>query len=89
MLHARMSDTERVRDATRSGGWPRTQWIARVAFGLGSAPGLHPHEYGATRRILRQLAARGRAERRDAGGQREGDIGGVRVRFRSTNRNGG
>jgi hypothetical protein len=37
MLHGRMSDAERVIDAMRSSEWLRTQWIARVAFGLGSA----------------------------------------------------
>jgi hypothetical protein len=76
-----MSEAVRVLDAVRSGEWLRTQRIARVAFGLGSTPGPHPHEYGATRRILRRLAASGRVDHRDADEQREGDIGGVPVRF--------
>jgi hypothetical protein len=76
-----MSDMERVLDAMRSGEWLRTQWIARVAFGLGIAQGPQPHEYGATRHILRWLAASGCVEQRDDLEQREGDIGGVAVRF--------
>lgn len=71
MLHGRMSDAERVIDAMRSGEWLRTQWIARVAFGLGSA------RQG---RTLRRLAAIGRVEQRDVEEQREGEIGQVPVR---------
>jgi hypothetical protein len=81
MLHAHMSDAEWVLDAMRSRRVLRAHWIARIAFGLGSAPGPHPREHGATRRILRRLAASGRIEQRDAQEQREGDIGGVPVRF--------
>jgi hypothetical protein len=76
-----MSDMKRVLDAMRSDEWLRTQWIARVAFGLGSAQGPKPHEYGAMRHILCWPAASGRVEQRDDLKQREGDIGGVPVRF--------
>jgi hypothetical protein len=81
MLHSRMSAVECVLDAMRSGAWLRTQWIARVVSRLGSVPGPHPREYGATRRIVRVLAASGRVEHRDAHEHRQGDIGGVPVRF--------
>jgi hypothetical protein len=77
-----MSDMERLLDAMRSGEWLRTQWIARVAFELGSC------RRGRTRMStvpratsFRWLAARRRVEQRDDLEQREGDIGGVPVRF--------
>jgi hypothetical protein len=70
----------RVLDALRSGEWLRTQWIARVAFGLGAAPGPHP-EYATTRRLLRRLEAAGAVERRDAGETRRADVAGAPVAF--------
>jgi hypothetical protein len=70
----------RVLDALRSREWLRTQWIARVAFDLGAAPGPHP-EYAATRRTLRRLEAAGAVERRDAAELRRGEVAGVPVAF--------
>jgi hypothetical protein len=70
----------RVLDALRSGEWLRTQWIARVAFGLGAAPGPHP-EYALASRLLRRLEAAGAVERRDAAELRRGQIAGAPVAF--------
>jgi hypothetical protein len=33
-----LTDARRIRSAMRSGEWLPTQWIARVAFGLGTEP---------------------------------------------------
>jgi hypothetical protein len=75
-----MAATERILSAMRSGEWLRMQWIARVAFGLGAAPGPHP-EYARALRALRRLEAAGGVERRDAEELREGHLSGVPVRF--------
>jgi len=73
-------DRELVLGAMRSGEWLRTQWVARVAFELGTVP-WHP-DYGVrVQAVLRHLEARGRIERRDATSTREGSIAGVQVRF--------
>ncbi len=75
-----MSDRELVLDAMRSGEWLRTQWIARVAFGLGTAPWHHTY----ARRVLAvlgRLDADGAIEKRSAAEGRSGEIAGVPVRF--------
>jgi hypothetical protein len=84
-----MSEAERVLDAMPSGEWLRTQWIARVAFGLGSTPGPHPHEYGATRRILRRLAASGRVDHATLKSSERATSAACPSGSRSPDRNGG
>jgi len=64
----------------RSGGWLRMQWIARVAFDLGSAP-WQPALGARTRRALKALADNGLVERREAAAHRAGDIEGIPVAF--------
>jgi hypothetical protein len=77
---ARLSDSERVLGAMRSGEWLRTQWVARVAFELGTAP-WRP-DYGVrVQAVLRHLQAGGRVEHRDATSIREGSIAGQHMRF--------
>ena len=73
-------DRARVLDAMRSGEWLRTQWIARVAFGLGGAP-WRP-EFGARAlRILRLLENAQMVERRSSAESRRGEIAGIPVQF--------
>jgi hypothetical protein len=74
-------DLLRVRDAMRSGEWLRTQWIARVAFGLGRAK-WDPEYATRVSRALRQLHIEDAVERREAKELRRGDLGGgVHVAF--------
>jgi hypothetical protein len=89
MLHARMSDAEWVLDAMRSGECFACSGSLASRSSSTARQGHTPREYGATRRILRRLAASGRVDHRDADEQREGDIGGVPVRFAIPDRNGG
>jgi hypothetical protein len=66
--------------AMRSGEWLRTQWIARVAFDLGTAP-WRP-EYG--RRalaLLKRLETDGHVEQRIVQAVRQGDIADVSLSF--------
>jgi hypothetical protein len=76
------ANRRRILDAMRSGEWLRTQWIARVAFGVGSAPWSEvTHLLIPTVRVLRALEHEGIVRRRDALETRRGDIGGVPVAF--------
>jgi hypothetical protein len=77
---ASLSDVERVLDAMRSGEWLRTQWIARVALRLGTAP-WRPAYGTRVLAVLRRLEAAGRVIRRDVEEVREGEIEGVAVAF--------
>jgi hypothetical protein len=64
----------------RSGEWLRTQWIARVAFGLGTRP-WHP-QYGQRALVaLRRLESAGRVERRPATSPRQAEIAALLIRF--------
>jgi hypothetical protein len=73
-------DGERVLAAMRSGEWLRTQWIARVAFALGSAPWEAAHTARALR-VLARLHAAGLIERREVAAERAGTIAGVPLAF--------
>lgn len=75
-----MTDRDRALDAMRSGEWLRTQWIARVAFGLGRGP-WEPAIGARCRRALASLTAAGRVEWREATERRSGDISGVPIAF--------
>jgi hypothetical protein len=70
----------RVLDALRSGEWLRTQWIVRVALGLGTAP-WRPEYAQRVLAVLRRLEGAGRVERCSTEQIREGEIEGVPVRF--------
>jgi hypothetical protein len=73
-------DLRRVLAAMRSGEWLRTQWIARTAFELGTAP----WQASYARRVLvalGRLETDGLVERRDTSEAREGEIAGQLVRF--------
>ncbi|MBX5470681.1 MAG: hypothetical protein IRZ21_12390 [Thermoleophilaceae bacterium] len=70
-----------ILDAMRSGEWLRTQWIARVVFRLGDAPGPHLREYGLTLRELERLERAGVVERRTVPAERRDEVGGAPVRF--------
>lgn len=75
-----LSDVERVLDAMRSGEWLRTQWIARVALRLGTAP-WRPAYGSRVLAVLRRLEAAGHVIRRNVEEVREGEIEGVPVAF--------
>ena len=64
----------------RSGEWLRTQWIARVAFDLGTQPWDASHGRRA-RAVLKQPERAGTIERRLATEQRNGDIGNQHITF--------
>ena len=64
----------------RSGEWLRTQWIARVAYGLGDGP-WQPDVGVRVSRLLKALEDEGVVERRRADEFRNGEIGGVPVSF--------
>ena len=64
----------------RSGEWLRTQWIARVAFDLGTQPWDASHGRR-VRTVLKQLERDGTIERRRATEQRNGDIGNQHITF--------
>jgi hypothetical protein len=70
----------RILDAMRSGEWLRTQWIARVVFGLGNGP-WQPDAGAKTRHALRMLERRGLVELRASSERRSGEIAGVPVAF--------
>jgi hypothetical protein len=75
-------ERERTLGAMRSGEWLRTQWIARVAYELGSAPPEIAIPYiRRARAVLKQLEAEGMVERRAAAERRSGEIGGAPVVF--------
>lgn len=74
-------DAECVLDAMRSGEWLRTQWIARVAFGLGVAL-WEPRHAQRILPTLRRLEAQGVLEARDASETRTGTLLGAAVRLR-------
>jgi hypothetical protein len=78
--HAGLSDIERVLDAMRSGEWLRTQWITRVALGLGTAP-WRPAYGTRMLAVLRRLESAGHVIRRNVEEVREGEIEGVPVAF--------
>lgn len=67
------TDPERVRGAMRSGEWLRTQWIARTAFELGTAP-WKPEHAARIRRALQRLETAGQVESRPATEQRSGRL---------------
>ncbi len=73
-------DIGRVVGAMRSGEWLRTQWIARAAFCLGTAPWEPCHAHRVLP-LLRHLEAQGVLEKRDASETRKGDVLGAGVRF--------
>jgi hypothetical protein len=73
-------DGERVLGAMRSGEWLRTQWIARVAFGLGTRPWRPQHGQRALL-ALRRLESAGRVEQRPVTALREGEVAGLTIRL--------
>ncbi len=74
-------DRRRVLGAMRSGEWLRTQWIARVAFDLGTRP-WNP-KYGArVLAVLRPLEAGGEVEQRETEETRIGPVADVIVALR-------
>ncbi|HEY4810331.1 MAG TPA: hypothetical protein VIH71_04660 [Solirubrobacteraceae bacterium] len=90
-----MADVAEVNAAMGSGEWLRTQWLARVAFRMGTTTWCPAHAQRVLA-ALRRLEASGRVERRMVAAVREGEIGGTLVRFsiprtewRITNQDGG
>jgi hypothetical protein len=69
-----------VLGAMRSGEWLRTQWIARVAFGLGDGP-WQPQFATKILPVLRELKRAGRVEERMSSESREGALAGAPIRF--------
>lgn len=74
------NDRQRVLDAMRSGEWLRTQWIARVAFGLGTQP-WHPAHGQRVRAALTELEQDGTIERRPTTERRDGYIADHHITF--------
>jgi hypothetical protein len=62
----------------RSGEWLRTQWIASVAFDLGTAK-WHPDHQRRIWRALTYLYAEDEIDRRAAQEIKHGEVGGVEV----------
>jgi hypothetical protein len=80
MTDLRSNDSQLVLAAMRSGEWLRTQWIARVAFGLGTRP-WEPRYAVRIKAALTRLERRGIIERRDATETRLGEIAGQQIQF--------
>jgi hypothetical protein len=75
-----LTDACRMRSAMRSGEWLPTQWIARVAFGLGTEP-WGPAHAGRALRALRRLEREGAVEQRFTPRTRQEELAGVVIRF--------
>jgi hypothetical protein len=73
-------DGERVLAAMRSGEWLRTQWIARVAFGLGTLA-WDPQCGQRAVCALRRAESAGQIERRSSTVPRAAEIAGLAIWF--------